>query len=192
MTKKILYIFMLILALALPTTQAKEKEDLHLASVSKTNPYEIVPAAGMEILGNVGEDSEADFAMIDDMLQYARKFMGARYVHGAKGPKSFDCSGFTSYVYRQFGVNLSTSSVGQYGQGHKVKKDEVQAGDLVFFTGRASKSGRVGHVGIAIDADPVTGVVTFIHAARSGVQIDKTSAPYYAARYIGARRVVGQ
>lgn len=194
MTKKFFTIIALIFAIAAPFSRAEKKqpakEEMHLASVTKTNPFEIVPAAGMELLGNI--DDQGDFAMIDDVLQYARKFMGTRYVSGGKSPKGFDCSGFTSYVYRQFGVNLSTSSSGQYGQGTKVNKGEVQPGDLLFFTGRAAKSGRVGHVAIAIDANPVTGEITFIHAARGGVKIDKTSAPYYASRYLGARRVVGQ
>jgi cell wall-associated NlpC family hydrolase len=73
-----------------------------------------------------------------------------------------------------------------------VNRTEIQPGDLLFFTGRASRSGRVGHVAIAVDADPVSGEVTFIHAARTGIQIDRMSAPYYSSRYIGARRVIGQ
>jgi cell wall-associated NlpC family hydrolase len=64
-------------------------------------------------------------------------------------------------------------------------------GDLLFFTGRNSKSGRVGHVAIALDNDPVTGEITFIHAAiGGGIRVDRMSAPYYAARYMGARRVM--
>lgn len=166
-------------------------DELSLATVSTTNPFEIVPAAGMELLGDI-DDSSADFAMIDDMLDYARKFMGVRYVHGGRSPKGFDCSGFTSYVYSQFGYELSPSSRTQYTQGKKVSRSEIQPGDLLFFTGRASRSGRVGHVAIAVDADPVSGEITFIHAARSGIKIDKISAPYYASRFLGARRVIGQ
>lgn len=169
---------------------AADAEEMHLAAISKTNPFEIIPAAGMEILGDI--DNGADMAMIDDLLQYARKFMGVRYVHGGKSPKGFDCSGFTSYVFGQFGISLSTASVAQYTQGKKVSKNEVQPGDLLFFTGRASRSGRVGHVAIAIDADPVSGEITFIHASVSnGIRIDKTTQPYYASRFIGARRVIG-
>lgn len=169
---------------------AVEEDEINLASVSKTNPFEIVPAAGMEILGDI-EDSSADFSMIEDMLGYARKFMGVRYVHGGRSPRGFDCSGFTSYVYGQFGYELSPSSSKQYTQGKKVSRSEVQPGDLLFFTGRASRSGRVGHVAIAVDADPVSGEITFIHAARSGIKIDRISAPYYASRFLGARRVIG-
>lgn len=176
---------------ATAAAQAAEEDGMNLASVSTTNPFEIVPAAGMEILGDI-DGSSADFAMIDDMLDYARKFMGVRYVRGGRSPKGFDCSGFTSYVYSQFGYELSPSSSTQYTQGKKISRDEVQPGDLLFFTGRASRSGRVGHVAIAIDADPVSGEITFIHAARSGIRIDRITAPYYAARYLGARRVIGQ
>lgn len=173
------------------SAHAVDNDDMTLAAVSKTNPFEIVPAAGMVLLGDI-DDGSVDFAMIDDMLNYARKFMGVRYVRGGRSPKGFDCSGFTSYVYSQFGYQLSPSSSTQYTQGKKISRDQVQPGDLLFFTGRAARSGRVGHVAIAVDADPVSGEITFIHAARTGIKIDKITAPYYAARYLGARRVIGQ
>lgn len=125
-----------------------------------------------------------------DLLDYARSFMGTRYRLGGKTPAAFDCSGFTGYVFRQFGYQLGASSRIQYTDGIAVDKDKVQPGDLIFFNGRA-RNGKVGHVGIAISADPETGVVTFIHASiRSGVRVDKTSSPYYAARFLGARRIL--
>ncbi len=183
--KKLKLILMMIVA----TVFLMSADDMNYASVSKTNPFEIVPAAGMESVDNLG--SAENDAMISDMISFARKFMGTRYVRGGKGPKGFDCSGFTSYVYRQFGVSLGASSSDQYNQGEKVSRDEVMTGDLLFFTGRNSKSGRVGHVAIALDNDPVTGEITFIHAAiGGGIRVDRMSAPYYAARYMGARRVV--
>jgi cell wall-associated NlpC family hydrolase len=215
MQKKIYLILVLVLLAIVPMSAAKRNthtkkakttkvttakasaakavadDDMKLAAVSKTNPFEIVPAAGMEILGDIN-DPAGDYAMVEDMLKYARKFMGVRYVSGGRSPKGFDCSGFTSYVYNQFGYKLSASSSDQYNQGSKVSRSEIQPGDLLFFTGRASKSGRVGHVAIAVDSDPVSGEVTFIHAARTGIQIDRMSAPYYSARYLGARRVIGK
>lgn len=164
-------------------------DDMNYASVLRTNPFEIIPAAGMELLEDV--DNSVDAAMLSDMIAYAKKFIGTRYVRGGKSPKGFDCSGFTSYVFRQFGYDLNSSSSSQYGQGKKISRDEVSAGDLLFFTGRNSRSGRVGHVAIAIDNNPETGEITFIHAAISGgIRIDRISAPYYAARFIGARRVL--
>lgn len=167
------------------TAAEAAEEGLSYASISNTNPFEIVPAAGMEIL-DLGDEAE----WAGDMIAFAKKFIGTRYRRGGKAPGGFDCSGFTSYVFSQFGFSLSPSSSGQYGQGEKIQRDEVSAGDLLFFTGRNSRSRSVGHVGIAIDNDPATGEITFIHAASSGgIRIDRMSAPYYSSRYLGARRV---
>lgn len=163
--------------------------EMSYAAISRTNPFEIVPAAGMELVDDL--DGEENAAMLKDMIAYAKRFLGTRYVRGGKSPKGFDCSGFTSHVFKQFGYSLNASSSAQYGQGTKVERDEISAGDLLFFTGRNSRSGRVGHVAIAIDNDPVTGEITFIHAAISGgIRIDRISAPYYSSRYIGARRIL--
>lgn len=169
-----------------------------LAKIEMTNPFGIVPAAGMEMLGvsDILEEEISDqdnSELVADMLSYARKFLGVRYVRGGKSPKGFDCSGFTSYVFGQFGVNLSRSSREQYTQGTSINRPEVQPGDLLFFKGRSRNARGVGHVAIAIDANPATGEITFIHASSSaGIAIDCLSAPYYAARYLGARRVVGK
>ncbi len=199
MAKFIIALFTMLVAVAVPASAARKSgavkndgsgnvsqsadaEDLTYASISRTNPFEIVPAAGMELLGDIDDADNADNAlMIADMISYAKRFIGTRYVRGGKSPKGFD----------QFGYSLSRSSAGQYGQGVKLSRDEVAAGDLLFFTGRNSRSGRVGHVGIALSNDPETGEITFIHAAISGgIRIDRISAPYYASRYIGARRVM--
>lgn len=128
--------------------------------------------------------------LLDDLLSEARSHIGARYSRGSKGPKAFDCSGFSSYVYRQFGYELSASSSAQYTQGIKVSRTELRKGDLVFFKGRSLKRG-VGHVGIVVDADE-NGNFIFIHAATSsGVIISNSHEPYYAKRYVGSKRVVG-
>lgn len=195
MSNKLTIIIMLLIAAVLPMSaakkhatknsstpahvaaqQAQDADEMNLASVSKTNPYEIVPAAGMEIFSDITDDG-VDFAMVEDMLGFARKFMGVRYVHGGRSPKGFDCSGFTSYVFSQFGIELSPSSKVQYSQGKKISRDEVQPGDLLFFTGRSSRSRTVGHVGLVVDADPVSGEITFIHAARGGIKSTTSRLP---------------
>lgn len=171
-------------------SEVADEGELTYASISRTNPFEIVPAAGMELLGEIDEESE-NALMVADMISFAKRFLGTRYVRGGKSPKGFDCSGFTSYVFRQFGYSLNASSAGQFSQGEKLCKEEVAPGDLLFFTGRNSRSGRVGHVGIAIANNPETGEITFIHAAiGGGIRIDRISTPYYATRYMGARRVL--
>lgn len=134
------------------------------------------------------EDDADDIA--GELLDYAHKFLGTRYRRGGKTPAGFDCSGFTGHVFRQFGYELSASSRSQFTDGKAVPTDEIQPGDLLFFNGRA-RNGSVGHVGIAVSADPLTGVVTFIHASVSGgIKVDKTTDPYYAARFMGARRIL--
>lgn len=133
------------------------------------------------------ENSE-NLAMIEDLLSEARTHIGKRYRHGAKGPSAFDCSGFSSYVYRQFGYEISPSSRAQYLQGRPVDRKHLRKGDLVFFTSRNS-GGQVGHVGIVVSADNEKGTFKFIHASVKGVTISDCEG-YYAGRYLGAKRII--
>lgn len=130
--------------------------------------------------------SETD-RMLDDLLAEARTHLGKKYSRGSKGPKTFDCSGFSSYVYRQFGYTLSPSSRDQYLQGEKIDRKSLRKGDLVFFTSRGSGK-NVGHVGIVVSANE-DGNFKFIHAATNGIVISDCSG-YYAGRYLGARRII--
>ena len=132
---------------------------------------------------------EPSFA--DNIINSAMQYLGVRYVYGRSGPNGFDCSGFTSYVYRQWDIELNRSSRSQYQQGESVDNiADLQRGDLVFFGGRRSTKS-VGHVGIVVDVDPVANTFTFIHASRKkGIAIDESSAAYYAKRYIGAKRII--
>lgn len=127
-------------------------------------------------------------AMLGDLLSEARTHLGKRYVHGSKGPKTFDCSGFTSYVYKQFGYTISPSSRAQYTQGTAVDRKSLRKGDLVFFTSRSSGN-NVGHVGIVTEANNKTGDFSFIHASIKGVKVS-TCSGYYEGRYIGAKRII--
>lgn len=130
-----------------------------------------------------------DYAPVADVLDEAFSHMGARYRAGQSGPNAFDCSGFTSYVFKNLGVDLNRSSRGQYNQGTPVDKDDLQSGDLVFFTSRGS--GRsIGHVGIVVDVDPLSGSFNFIHASMKGVKVSNSKEAYYSHRYVGARRVI--
>ena len=134
--------------------------------------------------------SKESIEMITDLLNEARTHCGKRYRYGAKGPNNFDCSGFTGYVYNQFGYKLNASSRGQFSDGVEVDKTDLRPGDLVFFSSPRSKGG-VGHVGIVINADNENHTFSFIHAAiGGGIEIQKSTAPYYLKRYIGARRII--
>ena len=132
-----------------------------------------------------------DVATINCLLDEAVRHIGARYRSGSKGPNAFDCSGCTSYVYRQMGYdNIGASSRDQYARNIPVSRSEMQRGDLVFFT--SPNSGRnVGHVGIVVDVDPITRSFNFIHASSSsGVKITNSNDGFYARRFIGVRRVM--
>lgn len=132
----------------------------------------------------VGEDSVAR-----ELIECAKVYMGCRYRHGGTGPKSFDCSGFTRFIYGKYGKRLTRSSRAQYGEGTKVDAGELREGDLVFFAGR--KGGKhINHVGIVTEVLQ-DGRFRFIHATfKKGVTIDLSSDEYYARRYVGACRVL--
>ena len=120
-----------------------------------------------------------------DVVQYAKQYIGYKYVAGGASPSTgFDCSGFTSYVYKQFGIKLNRSSRDQVKNGVAVEKSNLQQGDLVLFNGESNKT--IGHVGIYI------GGGEFIHASnpKGGVKITPLDSSYYNTRYVGARRVI--
>lgn len=114
------------------------------------------------------------------VVEYAKKYLGYKYVYGGTTTKGFDCSGFTQFVYKHFGVNLNRTAAAQYRNGTSVTA--LQTGDLVMFG--TSKS-NINHVGIYISGG------TFIHAANKsrGVTTDTLSSGYYKTHYIGARRI---
>ena len=112
----------------------------------------------------------------------AKQYLGYKYVYGGSSPSTgFDCSGFTSYVFKQHGITLSRTSAGQYGNGVAVSRANLQPGDLVMF-GKSS----ITHVAIYIGGGQI------IHASTpsTGVRIDSLSTGYYNNNYYGARRIV--
>lgn len=111
----------------------------------------------------------------------AKNYIGSKYVYGATGPNSFDCSGFTQYVFKLHGVSLNRTAAAQYSNGVAVDRTNLQPGDLVMF----GKSG-INHVGIYIGGGQI------VHAANPsrGVTIDTITSGYYNNNYVGARRVM--
>ena len=116
------------------------------------------------------------------VVAIAKQYLGKPYVYGASGPNSFDCSGFTSYVYKQVGITLNRTATAQLDNGTSVSKDQLQPGDLVFFKRNTSKP--VSHVGIYI------GDGNFIHASTNEyeVRIDSLYG-YYANIYVYGRHI---
>jgi len=107
---------------------------------------------------------------------------GVRYRSGGADPGGFDCSGFTQYVFAQYGVRLPRSVHDQFDQGRPVRPEDVREGDLLFF--KTDGSG-ASHVAIAVGGD------SFVHApSTSGVvRVEHAGSRYWSDRFIGARRV---
>lgn len=126
-----------------------------------------------------------------DLVMMAKDYIGCRYGAGKAGPDRFDCSGFTSYIFGLNGITLGRSSRDQFLEGAAIKDTrDLRPADLVFWTGSNRRRHEVGHVGIVVSVNRETGVFSFIHAASTGIQIDQSDADYYAARYMGARRIL--
>lgn len=127
--------------------------------------------------------------LADSVINYGKLFLNYPYRYGSPGDSSFDCSGFTSYVYRNFGYNLQRSSSEQAQQFPTVDKTQIKPGDLVFFNGHR-RNGRVGHVGIVVETKE-DGEFNFIHASvKEGVTISNSKEDYYLRRFVKAGRVI--
>lgn len=143
--------------------------------------------------GTIAEQIEASKAkkrtVVDELLDYAFTFRGVPYRYGQMSPRGFDCSGFTSYVFKRFGYDLTRSSRGQIHDGERVDRKDLKPGDLVFFTGRAIGPG-IGHVGIVTRVNDDE-TFNFIHASCSrGITESRSDERYYVRRYRGACRVI--
>lgn len=120
------------------------------------------------------------------IVEYAKQYLGCPYVYGGSGSSTFDCSGFTMYVYKHFGYTLSHSATAQAKNGTYVSKENLQPGDLVFFLDYQTMDG-IGHCGIYI------GDGNFIHASSGSgycVKISTLLSGSYNNRYATARRLI--
>jgi cell wall-associated NlpC family hydrolase len=107
---------------------------------------------------------------------------GSPYRNGGSDRNGFDCSGFTQYVFAQYGVALPREVREQFHQGNAVDPNELAPGDLVFF---ATTDPGASHVAIVVGGDQ------FIHAPSSAgtVRVEHLRASYWSQRYLGARRI---
>lgn len=159
----------------------------------------IALAASMNVAADPNEPNQATPQMSEaealftvsgqQIIANARQYIGTPYRYGGRSTRGFDCSGFTSYVYKNLNISLNRSSRTQYEEGISVDRDNMKVGDLVFFAGR-NAGGGVGHVGIVSEVNE-DGSFNFIHASCSeGVTESNSNEPYYQRRFKGARRIL--
>jgi cell wall-associated NlpC family hydrolase len=107
---------------------------------------------------------------------------GIPYRNGGADPSGFDCSGFIWYVFGQHGVHVARTVSELFREGVEVNPNTLEAGDLLFFN---TQGAGASHVGMAIGGDE------FVHApsSRGEVRVERMSSQYWAARFVGARRI---
>ncbi len=134
---------------------------------------------------NINAPRAPDAPIVTNIRGISERYLGITYVYGGSSATGLDCSGFTVIVFNELGVKLPRVSRDQFNTGAPVNRDELLEGDLVFFdtTGQG-----VSHVGIYLSDGE------FIHAASNPGKVTKSKLEeaYYAQRYLGARRVLGQ
>ena len=153
-----------------------EQTNRHMPLAETTNLQE-----NIEQTSNSNESS-----LGQEIVEYAKQYLGYPYVYGGAGSSSFDCSGFTMYVYKNFGYSLSHSARAQSKMGTYVEKENLQPGDLVFFLDYETMDD-IGHCGIYI------GDGNFIHASSGTgycVKISTLLSGSYDRRYATARRLI--
>lgn len=140
--------------------------------------------------GSFPKDSlKKNSQQVDDIINFAKKFLGTPYRYAGTTPSGFDCSGFINYIFGNFGFQLTRTSYGLAELGQTIKLSDIQPGDLLFFKGRNVNSTQVGHVAMVIEVTP--DAIKFIHSSTSrGVVVDnfKTSK-YYIPRFLKAKRL---
>jgi len=149
-------------------------------------PAEETPSVEVPSEETPAEQAPAEEASLgQQIVDYAMNFLGKPYVYGAEGPNSFDCSGFTGYVYKHFGYSLSRSAASQLSDGVAVDMSDIQIGDIICWRAYGSSKAAT-HVGIYI------GNNEYIHASTTGYQVRINEMSYGSnVRYVvGVRRII--
>lgn len=165
---------------ALESKQA-QSESVHNITNSPSNVLRSMQVAQIVAREAPPETHQISRGSNSAIVEHALSLLGTPYVFGGTTLRGIDCSGFTQYVFAGSGISLPRTSYEQFASGVAVSKNELQAGDLVFFT---TYSKGASHVGIYI------GGGRFVQADNPhvGVTITSLSNSFYAARYLGARR----
>ena len=155
---------------------------------SKINYNGSIGYVSSQYLSSLSTDSSTSTtsSSVNKVISLAKSLLGKSYVWGAQGPSTFDCSGFTYYVFKNAAnITLPRVSQDQSSYGTYVSKSNLKVGDLVFFDTNGANDGNVSHVGIYL------GNHQFIHASSSkGKVVISEMSSYYSGAYVNARRVL--
>ena len=157
---------------------------IKLAKIKKSRKYKIHKSRLSGVLARYQRRNSSGSSK--NVVAYAKRFLGSRYVWGASRPGAFDCSGFTQYVMRHAKRrSIPRVSRRQAYYGRYITRRNLRAGDLIFFDTSRRRRGYVNHVGIYI------GNGKFIHAssAKHRVVITSLNKPFYRQRFMWGRRV---
>lgn len=156
--------------------------------IQKPTPAEEKTTAEYPVLEEPAAKETKGSSLRQELVTYAKQFVGTDYLYAGKKPGGFDCSGFTGYVFGHFDIPLSGSSRYQENDGVKIPVSEVQAGDLLFF--RREKNGTVFHVSLVISNDE-NGLFVVHSTSSRGVVIDNIQAnSYWREKHATACRVI--
>jgi len=157
---------------------AERARSLQIANAYRPQPQLTSSGSVVGVSASTPEASVAPPGRYGGVVAIAMQYLGVPYVWGGASPDGFDCSGFVMYVFGKMGVSLPHSTYALWGVGVPVSRDQLQAGDLVFFAG-------LGHMGIYI------GSGNFIHAPHTGDVVKVSSMTgWYSSTYVGARRII--
>jgi cell wall-associated NlpC family hydrolase len=153
--------------------QARQQADAVASAIAPD------PAQEVGVVASTPDGSVAPSSPYTGVVGLAMQYLGVPYVWGGESPSGMDCSGLVVLVFRQLGLELPHYTGDLWNEGVPVDKDQLQAGDLVFFNG-------LGHMGIYI------GGGMMIHAPHTGdvVKISDINSGYYVYAYDGARRIL--
>ncbi len=158
---------------------AREAQARLAAQQRASQQQQATTVVGVSAIAPAADTVVAPPSTHSNVANIALSQLNTPYVWGGSAPGGFDCSGLVMWAYAQVGVSLPHSSYAQYGYGVPVSRDQLEPGDLVFFDG-------LGHVGIYI------GGGQFVHAPHTGdvVKISSLDESWYAATFVGARRIL--
>jgi cell wall-associated NlpC family hydrolase len=147
----------------------------------EVKPGDASPALGV-LEGNYVSKS-------DSIVAYALQRYGTDYTYGGATDGGFDCSGFITFVYNQFGVKIPHGSSLQAKLGESVAMAEARKGDIIVFTGTNLEDRTPGHVGIVIT--PPAKPIKFVHSSSNGgVKVSEVEGTLYQKRFLDIRRVL--